>query len=327
MDNSEWHKGLSEVIKDWAESTPRYVIISPDVDGLASASLLNTIYPVKIIGIYTTIEILLLDGHTKEDARNALWLDHDISEPGIRCIGQHLIFLRDSDQLSRREPKSWNPNVVWKQSWENSFKGKSGKKKDKYPYGTVNFLWDLTNRYTVPTPEQTAILAHADGTWFAIDIYRHNATIWKNLMYEDSKWIEILFNYRHETAALAVHKELVHDLQSIGYKGISQSKDAQSLPEDLKFLTGQQGLKFYLKSNHQKYVDATRQALEVIGSKMGSIPDMGRIAGLYLRGTKVQEYPDRIPNRDLEAFMVEKRIFSHIFGNYNSIKYTIGIDL
>jgi hypothetical protein len=146
-------------------------------------------------------------------------------------------------------------------------------------------------------------------------------------MYEDSKWIEILFNYRHEAAALAVHKDLVHDLQSIGYKGISQSKDAQSLPDDLKFLTGQQGLKFYLKSNHQKYVDATRQALEVIGSKMGSIPEMGRIAGLYLRGTKVQEYPDRIPNRDLEAFMVEKKIFSHIFGNYNSIKYTIGIEL
>ena len=95
----------------------------------------------------------------------------------------------------------------------------------------------------------------------------------------------------------------------------------------MKFLTGQQGLKFYLKSNHQKYTDATYRALEIIGSKMGSIPEMGQKAGLYLRGKKVQEYPDRIPNSDLDSFMVEKKIFSHIFGNYNSVKYTIDIDL
>lgn len=327
MDNSEWHKGLSDVINEWDKNTPRHVVISPDVDGLASASLLNSIKPIKIIGIYTTIELLLLDGHSKEEARNALWLDHDISEPGIRSIGQHLIFLKDSDILSRRDPKSWNPNVNWKQSWENSFKGKTGKKKDKYPYGTVNFLWDLTNRYTIPTPEQTAILAHADGTWFTIDIYRPNAIIWRDLMYKDSAWIEILFNYRNEAAALAVHKKLVQELQSIGYKGVSQAKDARLLPTKLRFLTGQQGLKFYLKSNHQKYVDATGKALKIIGGKMGSTPEMGETAGLYLRGTKIQEYPDRIPDRNLEAFMVEKKIFSHIFGNYNSMKYTIDIDL
>jgi hypothetical protein len=323
----EWHRGLAEVINEWADSTPRHVIISPDVDGLASSALLNTIYPIKIIGIYTTIELLLLDDHTQEEARDALWLDHDISQPGVRCIGQHLIFLKDTDVLSRREPKSWNPNVMWKQSWENSFKGKSGKKKDKYPYGTVNFLWDLTNRYTIPTPEQTAILAHADGTWFAIHIYKQNATIWRDLMYADSKWIDILFDYPNEFEAIAVHKTLVDELQSIGYKGRSQSKDAQMLPDDLRYLTGQQGLKFYLKSNHQKYVDSTQIALNIIGGKMGSVPDMGKIAGLYMRGTKIQEYPDRIPNGDLDAFMVEKKIFSHIFGNYNSMKYTIDIKL
>ena len=327
MDYPEWHNDLSRVIKEWAENTPRYVVISPDVDGLASASLLNGMYPLKIIGIYTTIELLLLDGHTKEDARNALWLDHDVSQPGIRCIGQHLIFLKDTDVLSRRDSKSWNPNVAWKQSWENSFQGKSGKKKDKYPFGTVNFLWDLANRYTVPTPEQTAILAHADGTWFTIDIYKKNAQIWRELMYKDSKWIEILFNYRGESATLNAHKILVHELQGIGYKGISQSKHAQLLPEELKFLTGSQGLKFHLKSNHQRYVDATMEALKIVGLKMDTVPNMGKTPGLYLRGTKIQEYPDRIPNQDLESFMIEKKIFSHVFGLQNSIKYTVDIEV
>jgi hypothetical protein len=47
-------------------------------------------YPVKIIGIYTTTHLLLLDDHTKEEAKDALWLDHDISQIGVRCVGQHL---------------------------------------------------------------------------------------------------------------------------------------------------------------------------------------------------------------------------------------------
>ena len=121
METPSWHASLSGVIDEWAENTQRHVILSPDVDGLASAAVLNSIHPIKIIGIYTTIDLLLLDGHTKEDARNALFLDHDISQPGVRSIGQHLVLLKDSDQLSRRDPKSWNPNMIWKQSWENSF--------------------------------------------------------------------------------------------------------------------------------------------------------------------------------------------------------------
>jgi len=91
-------------------------------------------------------------------------------------------------------------------------------------------------------------------------------------------------------------------------------------------LTGQQGLKFYLKSNHQKYVDATRRALEVIGSKMGSIPEMGLNAGLDLRGSKIQEYPDRNPDSNLESLMIEKKILSHTFSTYNSMKYTVEIE-
>ena len=175
MQNVNWHSDLSKVLEEWAKSNKKHhIVISPDVDGLTSAAILNSIFPVKIIGIYTTTHLLLLDDHTKEEAKDALWLDHDISQKGIRSVGQHLVLHKPTDKLPLRDKRSWNPNVWVKQAWSESFAGVGGKKRDKYPYGTAHFLWDLAHRKEVPTPEQIAILAHADGTWFAIACYKAN---------------------------------------------------------------------------------------------------------------------------------------------------------
>ena len=181
MQHLQWHSDLTKVLDDWAKSNKkRHIVISPDVDGLTSAAILNSMYPVKIIGIYTTTHLLLLDDHTKEEAKDALWLDHDISQIGVRCVGQHLVLHRSTDKLPLRDPRSWNPNIWVKQAWTDSFSGVGGKKRDKYPYGTAHFLWDLAHRNETPSPEQVAILAHADGTWFALDCYKANGQIWKD---------------------------------------------------------------------------------------------------------------------------------------------------
>ena len=66
------------------------------------------IYPLKIIGIYTTTHLLMLDNFDKNDAKDALWLDHDVSQKGIKCIGQHLIHHKSTDELPLREEISWN---------------------------------------------------------------------------------------------------------------------------------------------------------------------------------------------------------------------------
>jgi len=80
MKSSNWQESLNDVINDWATQTSKKIIISPDVDGIASACILNSIYEVEIIGIYTSVHLQMLGDYTRDDARNALWLDHDINK-------------------------------------------------------------------------------------------------------------------------------------------------------------------------------------------------------------------------------------------------------
>jgi hypothetical protein len=325
MQGADWHMKLESVLDSWASDTSRKVVISPDVDGLLSACILNSLHPLEIIGIYTTTHLILLDHYTKSDARKALFLDHDVSQPGVKSIGQHLVLHKDSDTLSRRDKGSWNPNIQWTQSWESSFKGLGGKKKDKYPYGTAHFLWDLRNRLVQPTPEQTAILAHADGTWFAVDCYTPNAAIWRDLMFSKSSWVDLLFDYRNLSYEHKIHKSLVDDLTDLGYKSQSRSPKANQLSPELKYLTGHQSLNIRAISNQQKYLTQTTQALEYISGIVGSKPSIGASATSIHSGTRKSEYPNRI--EDLETLMVQEKIFSHAFTDLRTISYTTNLDL
>lgn len=107
MTTENWHIELKTILENWLTDTKcNYVVISPDVDGLASAVILNQFHKVRIIGIYTTTHLLLLDKYTTSDARKALWLDHDISQDGIRCVGQHLVKHKNADQLPLRDTRS-----------------------------------------------------------------------------------------------------------------------------------------------------------------------------------------------------------------------------
>ena len=68
------------VIDDWDET---HVITSPDIDGILSYLAIRIARPeARLAGIYTTSHVLLFDGLTREEAREAIWLDHDISQPG-----------------------------------------------------------------------------------------------------------------------------------------------------------------------------------------------------------------------------------------------------
>jgi hypothetical protein len=326
MIDSEWQTGLRKVLDDWAsDSGTNHVIISPDVDGLASAAILNSMYELKIIGIYTTTHLLMLDDYDQKDAKKALWLDHDVSQIGVRSVGQHLVHHMPTDKLPLREPDSWNPNVWLKQSWSQSFSGVGGKKRDKYPFGTAHFLWDLENRRREPTPEQTALLAHADGTWFALDCYKSNASIWKELMFSESKWTDNLLNYRQEHEAHPLHQQLADELNAIGYSSQSRSPKAQNLPSELKGLTGRQSLTIRIASNPRRYLERIQQGLDLIGGHMNSTPEIGTKENFLLSGKRELLYPNRI--EDFDALMVEEKIFSHAFTDLRSLSYTVNLQL
>lgn len=322
----DWQSELSQVLKEWnGQNNSNYVIISPDVDGLTSAAILNSIYPIKIIGIYTTTHLMLLDDHSKEDAKNALWLDHDISQEGIRCIGQHLVLHRTSDELPLRDKRSWNPNVWVQQSWEDSFKGMNGRSRDKYPYGTTHFLWDLVNRDLTPSPDQLAILAHADGTWFALDCYVINAKIWKDIMFQHSSWVDYLLDYRNQVNFHDRHRKISNRLYEIGFRSQSRSSKSQNLPDELKILVGRQSLTTRIMYKPKQYLSEITEGLKLIGEIIGSSPTIGTEAQNLISGVREVSYPNRIQNFD--KFMLDEKIFSHAFTDLRSVSYTVNLQL
>jgi hypothetical protein len=326
VEQVDWHSDLRVVLDDWAQGNPEHhVIISPDVDGLASAAILHSLYELKIIGIYTTTHLLLLDDHDTSQAKNALWLDHDISQIGIRCVGQHLVHHQPTDVLPLRDSRSWNPNVWVKQAWSGSFKGTGGRKRDKYPYGTAHFLWDLAFGRVSPSPEVSAVLAHADGTWFALDCYKANGAIWKDLMFQESAWVENLLNYREAYEAHITHKIFADELLRIGYSSQSRSPKANLLPEELKPLVGRQSLRVRITSDTDRYLNRLKEGLDLIGSYLGSIPDIGLAPREIFSGKRVLEYPNRI--EDFDELMQSKQIFSHAFTDFRSLSYTINLSL
>lgn len=326
MQSVQWHSDLNAVLNNWAASNrKRHIVISPDVDGLTSAAVLNALYPVKIIGIYTTTHLLMLDSHTKEEAKDALWLDHDISQIGVRCVGQHLVHHQPTDKLPLRDERSWNPNVWVKQAWSESFKGVGGRKRDKYPYGTAHFLWDLAHRSQTPTPEQLAILAHADGTWFALDCYKANGQIWKDLMFSESVWVEKLLDYRNAHRSHPLHKEFTDKLHAIGYSSQSRSTKAQLLPNELKPLVGRQSLTIRITSDPARYLAKITQGLNLIGEFIESTPEIGSRPNFLMSGKRELLYPNRIDNFD--KLMVDEKIFSHAFTDFRSLSYTVNLNL
>ncbi|HIB23095.1 MAG TPA: hypothetical protein EYO22_00055 [Candidatus Poseidoniales archaeon] len=88
MADEDWLVQFNLALDAWDK---KYIITSPDIDGILSACLLSNKYGAKLSGIYTTRYLILFDNATSSDAKRALWLDHDISEQGIQCMGQHLV--------------------------------------------------------------------------------------------------------------------------------------------------------------------------------------------------------------------------------------------
>lgn len=326
MADQDWKTELKVVLDDWSKSA-KNVVLSPDVDGLLTCALLATKFPTNVLGVYTTTHLVLLDGATAEDAAHALWLDHDVSEPGVRCIGQHLVHHNATDTLPRREKFSFNPNVWKKQSWDQSFRGRNGLKRDKYPYGTCHFLAD----YLGVDPDAgdgdlPALLAHADGTWRTVVDYAPNATIWYDEMFQGNNFLETLRKEWHSHPEwLSTHANVVVTLVDAGVSASpSRARIAALLPPEEQALTGRQSIR-YSPANPQNYVDKIRNVLAYIASEVGSSPTMGKKATSTISGSVETPYPNTLS--DFDIFMEENQVFSHAFTDLRTLRYTTGIVL
>jgi hypothetical protein len=323
---SNWREDYRTVVDGWRSKSDG-VIISADVDGLVSCSLLALSGTVRVIGAYTTTHLLLFDGARREDAQKALWLDHDISQRGIRCIGQHLVHHQSTNTLPLREPESFNPNVWLNQSWRDSFKGRSGKKRDKFPFGTCHFVAVAEGvDLGAECSEFAALLAHADGTWRTVVDYQANADIWYEQMFAGDVFLRHLRDEWHKSAEhLEVHKSVVERLVEAGVaRTQSRAKIAALLPDHLRELTGKQSIQ-YKSQNPQKYIQSIRNVMDYISTVVGGKVQVGTRITETISGTVETPYPDKIS--DFDQFMLENKIFSHAFTDLRTLRYTTGISI
>ena len=139
------------------------IIISPDIDGLTSARLLEAFNDSVVVGTYDKNILLLGDGI---DPKECLFVDCDMNTSDLVSIGNHQR-LSSGDNMSS---KSFNPNVHFG----------INKYTDKYPFATA-FLISFATRVT--TSEQIqAYMSYADSTYKNLINYSENMHNWRERM-------------------------------------------------------------------------------------------------------------------------------------------------
>ncbi|MAS80277.1 MAG: hypothetical protein CMA28_01460 [Euryarchaeota archaeon] len=328
--NGSWKEAALGVIDDWDGT---HVITSPDVDGILSYLAVRIARPgARLAGIYTTSHVLLFDGFTREEAREAIWLDHDISQPGIRCMGQHLVNLNPDDKLPRRHPVSFNPNVYYKQGYGDSFKGKNVKRRDKYPFATCHFLFSALN-LEEPEPGTPAyhLLAHADGTWGTCKDYEKNTRLWYDTMFDGSDLVIsdlVMGDYCSSGANLERHSEIVQSLRDLGISSRKARENPSSaIPIEWQHLQGNQGIQFTKRTDHSKWLSRFNGILGFCAEQFGERTPLPRSITEQITGRVETPYPNSIPNGDLDGFMMRERIFSHAIKSFRMMRFTTDLEV
>lgn len=317
-----WKHSLDECLKHWDET---YLVSSPDVDGLLSASILTNACGAQLIGLYTTSHLLLFDQFTPEDALRALWIDQDINHKSIQCIGQHLVQHAGVDRLPTRHPLCFNPNIHYEQTYQESFKGIRSTSRDKYPFGTCHMLLSFFGQDTNSlNNREKALLAHADGTFANIYNYRKNCEIWKDRMFPHSPFFsEVMSDYESATSAVQVHRDLVNELSQAGIRQGSSQTSRRELPDSLIELTGHQSIPYRKGQN----IDLFREKLNTIVKVIGNNTQFGISAVRNIRhsvsGSSDEPiFPNQIKPGEFDHILKEKQIFSHAFTDRRTLRYT-----
>jgi hypothetical protein len=332
MLNGNWVDEFHSAFDAWDK---QFLVTSNDIDGFLSAAAI--IHHCRqegaeptLIGIYTGRHIALFDGHTTDDARNALWLDHDISNPGVICMGQHLVRLHPKDTLPRRHRPTFNPNLWWPGlAHSNCFNGYNKEKLDKYPFATIHYVMAALG-ITEPNRGSTAyaLLAHADSAWSCGYSYQPNCQMWYDAMFTSSNQVvkEITNQTYCDPGNLAVHQALVQELVLIGIKKASSAnKPSPHLPSGWNSIAGNQGLRFASNSVRDTWMGRFSNLWGFILSNMGWPATTPNEITSVISGTFNQEYPNRIAN--LDDLLDDAEVFSHAITGLNSIKYTTDLKI
>lgn len=324
----DWNNDIKALVPEGDELD---LVISPDVDGLLSAGMIATRANARIAAVYTTRHVVLLGDTAMDDLKDALWVDHDISRQGMRCVGQHLVLHSPEDRLPLRDARSFNPNVHLQQAYYGSFLGTKGRARDKYPFGTVH-LFHAAFGLEIPKMEsmQFAALAHADGSWATCCDYPVNVRVWQDAFFNNEYAVidQMIDGYIRSDDARGNHARLVEKLVEAGVrKSGSKEKTTHGFPAEWSSMQGNQSITFSLRGhNPVEGFARNRDTLDAVARLLQRetgypIPPIERVSG-YQSGQYNQIYPNQVARGSFDEYMVSERIFSHAFTAQNSLRFT-----
>lgn len=315
----QWKNYLAQTLDSWNK---KYLIISPDLDGLLSACLASHVYGSKIIGIYDTRTLMLFDNHTMEQAKEALWIDLDIQNKNILSFGHHILQI-DGEELSRFNPNSFNPNVLYGLDWKKCFKDRTPTSLNKCPYSTITILLAFLESYVMSIPPNKgtkgfSLIAHADSLHEIVWNHNHNINLWKKMMFPHSEFIDNIVSKTYFTDInCRVHSSMVCDLRSFGIidRSFGENK-ATRLPRSWEFTTGVQSA---------VGIRCIQKTIEYIGYMTGWNLDRSQIPKRrtsYHNGRIITHVPERLGDTN-KLFEREPNIFSFAITFNKTIKSTV----
>ena len=194
----EWVQKLrNTIINVWDKRT---IVIGLDIDSIASAVFLQTLYPgARVVALYDTENIIVVQDNVSfaDDVLGALWLDQDVLL-NLLSIGQHLI-TADCDQgpLEGRNQHSFNPNELFEQCFLHSFRQNvimgtitddtdcaDSANRAKFPYSTLMLLLHAFNDQWRRNDFVDAVLRHADSVGSNVNKYSTNCEAWRRLLFD-----------------------------------------------------------------------------------------------------------------------------------------------
>lgn len=142
------------------------IIISPDIDGLMSAQLLNRKFGSMVVGTYDKNVLCLSDEIKPEEC---LFVDCDMNKKDFVSIGNHMRLQKDN-----MADASFNPNRYWDVKMYTS----------KFPFATC-YLISAAIEIDLDDNDLKR-MAHADSTLSNMENYSNNMRHWSNrLRYSD----------------------------------------------------------------------------------------------------------------------------------------------
>jgi len=139
MGDSTTHERLLAKAQSVLQPNQR-CIINPDIDGILSALVLQSVLDWRAVGWYDSRDTLWISNDAADEADECVYIDVFVVPEGIRCIDQHIVAI-DAEHCASlaANSKKVNPNIE-------RVRYASPDSKDpnayawKYPFGSVHFI-------------------------------------------------------------------------------------------------------------------------------------------------------------------------------------------